>query len=165
MDQGGRSGSRIVPLQALGALGLGLFAYRQLLRLPEPSLSSNFEAWLFEPGILVLLPVLLGAGWLLVRRWRAFAALPRHPAPVLAAVCMGASAALYVWSVRSGSVPLLLPSLSAMGAGFAALRAGPAGCRVLALPLFFPLLGLPMPAPLRHEVIWAQQEATAAPCG
>ena len=49
-----------------------------------------------------------------------------------------------------------------MGAGFAALRAGPAGCRVLALPLFFPLLGLPMPAPLRHEVIWAQQEATAS---
>ena len=162
MDQGGRPGSRIARLQALAALGLGLFAFRALVWLPEPGFLANFEAWLFEPGILVTLPIVLGTGWLLVRRWRAFVALPARPARGLAAICLGISAVLYTWSLRIESVPMLLPSLSALLAGLAASRAGAGGCRVLALPILFPLLALPLPAPLRNEVIWVQQEATAS---
>lgn len=163
MDQGGRSGSRIGSrLQAVAALALALYAYRLLLRLPEPTLLGNFEAWLFEPGEHVVFPALVGTAWLLARRARSFVELPPQTAPGLAAGCLGSASALYAWSVLSGSWPLLLPSLVMLGFGFAALWAGRAGCRALALPLLFLLVAFPLPAPLRHEVVWAQQEATAA---
>ena len=73
MDQGGRSGSRIGSrLQAVAALALALYAYRLLLRLPEPTLLGNFEAWLFEPGEHVVFPAIVGTAWLLARRARSF---------------------------------------------------------------------------------------------
>ena len=163
MEQGGRSGSRIGSrLQAVAALALALYAYRLLLRLPEPTLLGNFEAWLFEPGEHVVFPAIVGTAWLLARRARSFVELPPQTAPGLAAGCLGSASALYAWSVLSGSWPLLLPSLVMLGFGFAALWAGRAGCRALALPLLFLLVAFPLPAPLRHEVVWAQQEATAA---
>ena len=162
MDQGGRSGSRIGSrLRAAAALALVLYAYRLLLRLPEPALLGNFEAWLFEPGEHVVLPVLIGSAWLLAQRSRGFFELPPQAAPLLAALCLASSSALYAWSLLSGSWPLLIPSLVTLGFGFAALWAGRSGCRALALPLLFLLLAFPIPEPLRHEVVWAQQEATA----
>ena len=163
MDQGGRSGPRIGSrLRATAALALVLYAYRLLLRLPEDTLLGNFEAWLFEPGAQVVLPVLLGAAWLLVQRLRSVLELPPQNSPILAAVCLASSSALYTWSVLSGSWPLLLPSLATLGLGFASLWAGMPGCRALALPFLFLLVAFPIPEPLRHEVVWVQQEATAS---
>jgi exosortase len=141
---------------------LGAFAYRALyqgaLGLPA---SSEFEQWFFTPDERSpLFPIAIGV-WMLVRRRARLRALPDRSAPALAAGLLAAGVGLFAWSRLAGEASLLLPSLAANGLAFAAAVKGGAGCRALLLPALVLLLGVPIPAPLRDEIVWWLQVSSA----
>lgn len=144
------------------AVALGATAYRPLLasavQLPT---TRQFESWLFRPSQLPTIFVLGVAGWLVWRRRARLHALPprRH---WIAAALATAGAALFVWALLTRSIDLLLPSLAANGLAVAAGMGGRAGVRTWLLPALVLLLGVPIPAPLRHEIVWRLQLATAS---
>ncbi|HKA14271.1 MAG TPA: archaeosortase/exosortase family protein [Myxococcota bacterium] len=150
-------------LATLGlALALGAIAYRPLLAsaLQRPT-AHEFETWLFRPSQLPAVLVLGSAGWMIWRRRARIAALPARRHRIATALLGGAGAALYVWALLTRSVDLLLPSLAANGLAFAAAARGRAGARALLLPALVVALGIPIPAPLRNEIVWGLQRATA----
>jgi exosortase len=141
---------------------LGALAYRALyqgaLGLPA---SSEFEQWFFTPDERSpLLPIAIGV-WMLVRRRSRLRALPDRSAPALAAGLLAAGVGLFAWSRLAGQESLLLPSLAANGLAFAAAVKGRAGCRAVLLPALVLLLGVPIPAPLRDEIVWWLQVSSA----
>jgi len=143
-------------------LALAVFAYRPLaLAAAEIPSAHRVEAWLFRPSQLPL-PLVLGvAGWLCWRRrerWypRAHA---RWRAGAIGFAAVGAI--FYVWALLTRATDLLLVSLAANLLAFGAGAAGRAGSRALLLPALALLLGLQFPGPLRSEVVWFLQRATA----
>ena len=105
--------------------------------------------------------VVLGALWLGWCRSHALAhALARgRTAPVLGALGFAGAVMLFAWATLTRADFLLVPSLALAACGWAALQAGGAALRALALPLGFLVFALPIPAPLLNELVWAQQEA------
>jgi exosortase len=144
------------------ALALGLFAYRALfasaLRAPA---SREFEEWFFTPeqqGALLPIGIAL---WMLVRRRSRLRALPARGGPVLAGALLALGTGSFVWARLSGESFLLLPSLAANLLAFAAATRGRAGARTVLLPALVLLLAVPIPAPLRDQIVWWLQVSSA----
>ena len=144
-------------------LALGALAYRPLLTgaLQLPA-AHQFESWLFRPSQLPSLLVVGIAGWLLWRRRERLRALPDRRHRTMTAALAVAGAALFVWALLTGSADLLLPSLAANLLAFGSAARGRAGAGALSLPSLVLLLGVQIPAPLRDEIVWHLQLATAA---
>jgi exosortase len=150
-----------VSLGPVLVLLLGLFAYRALVfdALWLPS-SSGFERWFFTPERKgSLLPIAI-AVWVLLRRRARLVALPDRGAPVLAGALLAAGVGLFAWAHFARESSLLLPSLAANLLAFGAAAKGPAGCRAVLLPALVLLLGVPLPAPLRVELVWWLQRSS-----
>ncbi len=145
-------------LGALLVLALGLFAYRPLfldaLGVPD---GSAIEQWFFRPEQTSPLLAIGIAGWLLWRRRRRLLSLPDPGARAMAVALFAVGAGLFAWARLTGQASLLLPSLAANLLGFASAGKGRAGCRAVLLPALVLLLGVPLPAPLRDELVWPLQ--------
>jgi exosortase len=140
---------------------LGAFAYRALFLDALRPTSSAFEQWFFAPEQgSPLLPIGIGV-WILVRRHSRLRALPDRLAPAMASALLAAGVGLFVWACLAGESSLLLPSLAANLLAFAGATRGRAGWRAALLPALMLLLGAPIPAPLRDEIVWRLQVASA----
>lgn len=145
------------------ALALGSVAYRPLL--PDgllPRSLHSLESWFFRPSELPELLVIGVSGWLLWRRRQRLQSLPARGGALLAAALAALGAAFFVWALLTRAADLLLPSLSANLLAFAAAARGRAGSRVVLLPALVMLLGVQIPAPLHHEIVWQLQLGGAA---
>jgi exosortase len=150
-------------LRAL-ALALAAFAYRPLalsaLQIPT---AYQFESWLFRPSQLPL-PLVLGlAGWLLWRRREHLGTAPHGWRYAAAAALAFAAAVSYGWALLTRTPDLLLVSLALGLLAFGSAAGG--GARALRLPALALLLGVRIPAPLREEIVWWLQRATANATG
>ena len=143
------------------ALVLGAFAYRALLIDALRPASSEFERWFFAAE--QSSPVLaIGIGlWMLARRRATLRALPERVAPVLASALLAAGVTLFAWACLAGERSLLLPSLAANLLAWAGATRGRAGCRAALLPALLLLASVPIPAPLRDEIVWRLQLGSA----
>ena len=143
-------------------LVLGLFAYRGLfLDALQPSASSHVDEWFFTPEQKSPLLAIGIAGWLLWRRRAVLLGLPDRCAGAWAAALLVVGTGLFVWARLTGAASLLLPSLAANALAFASAVKGRAGCRAALLPALVLLLGAPIPAALRDELLWRLQLWTA----
>ncbi|MBW2271525.1 MAG: exosortase/archaeosortase family protein, partial [Deltaproteobacteria bacterium] len=146
---------------------LTAFAYRRLLSFePERSLPEELETWFFVPSESTT-PVVVGlALWLLFRRADRLRAL----APGMASAWPGAfglvfGLGLHAWAIYTNASDLLLPSLACVALGCAWLWRGAAAVRVVWLPVAFLVFAMPLPAPLRNEVVYQLQLWTAEIAG
>jgi exosortase len=139
-------------------LVLVAFAYRPLLlgALAWPGL-GRVEGWFFAPDEKAPLFAVGVVGWMLWRHRGRLAALPEVRAPAGAALLFAIGAALFVWAQLTLTADLLLPSLSANLLAFACAARGGAGVRVVGLPAAVLLLGVPIPGPVRSEIVWQLQ--------
>lgn len=146
---------------------LALIAYRRLLLFqPERSLPEELERWFFVRSESVTPVVMVLALWLLFRRIARLRALP--PAPGSAwpgALLAGLGLSIYAWATHTGATDLLVPSLAANAVACAWLWRGAAAVRVVWLPVAFLVLAMPIPAPLRNEVVFRLQVWTAEIAG
>jgi exosortase len=145
------------------AIALGVFAYWPLLAstLMLPSW-YQIELWLFRPGQLPA-PLVFGlAAWLLWRRRGRLRALPAGASAGLAVALALVAGAWFVWARLTSAAHLLLPALAATLIAWAAATRGRAGARAVLAPALVLLLGLPIPMPLRNEIVWRLQLATAS---
>lgn len=154
-------GARLASIGSGLALALGVFAYRPLL--PDRILPGalSLEVWFFRPSELPTLLVLGVAGWLLWRRREQLRSLPARRAPLTAALLAAAGTAVFVWATLTRTADLLLLSLSLNLLSFAASTRGRRGSRVVLLPALVLLLGIQIPTPLRHEIVWHLQLGAA----
>jgi exosortase len=138
-----------------------LVAYRPLLLSGGGPDGRGFEAWLFEPSYTAPGLVLLGSAWLAFRRRERWRRLPpqRGPTPLVAALLL-LGVVSFAWANLTGAWHLLVPSLIANALGAAVALRGLAGGRAVLLPVLFLLFALPVPAPLRNEIVWGLQIAT-----
>ena len=95
------------------------------------------KEWLYDEP----LPVLLGAAWLVWRRRSQLRALPLPGQGMgtetgLAAALFAGAAGIHAWATLTSAPFLLVPSLMLALFGWAALRAGRAGCRAIAARRF-----------------------------
>jgi exosortase len=143
-------------------LGLGLFAYRPLLlsSLHLPGLLERGN-WFFDPDEKTPLLALGISAWLLWRRRGRLLSLPPRSAPGATVALLLVAGGLFVWAQLTRSPDLLLPSLGANLLAFAGATRGRAGCRAVLLPALVLLLGVPIPAPIRNELVWQLQQWTA----
>lgn len=139
-------------------LAAGLFAYRAVLpaALGWPS-RAGFEDWLFAPDQKTPFAALALAAWLLWRRHARLQALPGRAAPRTACALLALGTACFAWTLLHPSEHLLLLSLAANLLAYAAATKGRAGVRALLLPALVVLLGAPIPAPIRDELVWQLQ--------
>jgi exosortase len=148
----------------LAALAAAAFACRALAQdawhLPG---TPQVEAWLFRPDATSPFLALALAAWLLWHRRGALHA--GGPSPALAAPLLSLSAASYLWSLQVRAEWLLLPALATSLWGLAAARAGTAGVHATLLPGLVLGLGMPLPAPIHAELVWALQRFTAEGAG
>lgn len=143
-------------------LVLGLFAYRGLfLQALQPSAGSHVDEWFFASEQKSPLLAIGIAGWLFWRRRAVLLGLPDRCAGAWAAGLLALGTGLFVWARLTGADSLLLPSLAANGLAFASAAKGRAGCRAALLPALVLLLGAPIPAALRDELVWRLQLWTA----
>jgi exosortase/archaeosortase family protein len=119
--------------------------------------ATNFEAWLFVPGVVVHLPALGLAGWLLARRRERFLRLPAASSGVAATALAVLGIACLALAQRGASTDLLIGSLFFVLLAFAAGSRGAAGVRLLLAPALVLLLGLRLPAALASEILWQLQ--------
>lgn len=144
------------------------FACRELLRFQASasapdSLSSDVEAWFFEPTDTSPAVVLAFSAWLLWRRRRRLAALWGHPGPAaLTGALWLAAAGAFAWAVRSQAPDLQALALIPLLLGAANLLGGLAAMRVAALPAAVLVFAMPIPAPLQSDILWRLQVGTAA---
>jgi exosortase len=139
------------------ALVLGAFAYRALFLDGLRPASSEFERWFFAAEqTSPLLAIGIGL-WMLGRRTPTLRELPERMAPALAGALLAAGVTLFAWACLAGDPALLLPSLAANLLAHAGATRGRAGCRAVLLPALVLLLGVPIPAPLRDELVWRLQ--------
>ncbi len=156
---GNQFGTRALSLAALVLIGV---AYRDLLVLDFRAGAMALESWFIRPTGLPF-PLALGGGlWLVWRRraqWRRLS--EDGSGHWLATFALFVSATLLVWGRLTGVLDLHVQSLAALALGFAALRKGRAGARLVALPALFLLLALsPSPAAV-NEIFWFIQVHTA----
>jgi len=144
-------------------VGLALVAYRELLRFQhERALPQELEQWFFVPSASLSPLVVLMSLWLLYRRRERLRALPASAdSPGPAALLLLAGLAVYAWATYTGATDLLVPSLMLNGLACARLWKGARGMRVVALPVAFLVLAMPLPAPLLNELMWRLQLGTA----
>jgi exosortase len=120
------------------------------------------EEWLFRPEEKSPLLAIGIAGWLLWRTRARLLSLPARGARGTAATLLAIGIGLFVWARLTGAVDLLLPSLASNLLAFAAAAGGRAGCRAVLFPALLLLLGAPIPAPIRTEMVWRLQGWTAS---
>ncbi|HEX5067700.1 MAG TPA: EpsI family protein [Myxococcota bacterium] len=153
----------------LGALALALaaFAYRRLLAFrPTDSIVVEVEGWFFEPSDTAPLIVVALSLWLLYRRSARLAALTwQGGSVVLSAVLYTGSLAVFCWSLLTEASDLQAISLILASLATANLLGGRPALRVVWLPVCFLLFAIPIPSPLRHEIVWALQNWTAEATG
>lgn len=156
VSQAGRRALLVLP-------ALGLFAYRplylDLLGLPEV---AGLEQWFFTPEEKNPLLAIGIAAWLLWRRRERLRRLPDASAGVAAALLLAAGVGLFAWAQLTRAADLLLPSLAANLLAFATATRGLAGGRAALLPAAVLLLGVPIPDPIRDELVWQLQQSSAA---
>lgn len=158
-----QSGRRLAPLLLLG--GLALFPFWGLLSYDPsegPRSLEGAEAVFFSPtdGNPVL--VFAAAAWLLSRRVRLLAATESPGAVSLAALFLVPASVLCVWANYVAAPELLVPSLSLMLLGGAALWRGGRGVRTVLVPALFLLLAYRPPGILINQIVYPLQLATAA---
>jgi exosortase len=155
-------GGRLPALGPSLALALGGIAYRSLLpaapRLPG---RREVEQWFFAPEEESPLLAIAIAGWLLWRRRERLHALPDRGARATALALLAVGVGFFAWARLTGEASLLLPSLAANLLAFAGAAKGRGGCRTVLLPALVLLLGVPIPAPIRDELVWRLQLWTA----
>jgi exosortase len=144
------------------AIAFAAIAYHPLLAsaLHAPT-SYQLATWLFRPSQLPALLVLGVAGWLLWRRRERLRALPGRRDRATTFVFASAAAALFAWGTLTRSTDVLFLSLPAAVLAFGSAARGRAGARALLLPALVSGLGLGIPLPLRDEIVWSLQRATA----
>jgi exosortase len=145
-------------------LALAVFAYWPLAQeaLQTPT-AHQFESWMFRPSQLPLALVIAVAGWLVWRRCQRLGAGSAPARRAETAVLLAAGALSYGWAVLTRTPDWLLVSLAANLLAFAS--AAGAGAGALLLPALALLFGLRIPAPLRNEIVWGLQRATAFASG
>jgi exosortase len=144
-------------------LALGALAYRPLLSSAiQLRTGTQIEHWMFRPSSLPTTLVMLVAGWLLWRRRERLLASAAHRQPVTTAVLAALGASIFAWALLTRTVDLFLPSLAVNLLAFGSAARGRPGCRVVVLPSLVLLLGVRLPAPLQHEIVWRLQLWTAA---
>lgn len=142
---------------------LGLWAYRAVLSADGSGPpQQRIEQWFFEssgtsPGL-----VAGTAAWLTWRRLPAWMQLPTSRRLFLPSIFFAISLFVYAWATLAAAPDLLLVSLATLGLGFADAQAGARGLRVMVLPALVLGLALPIPAPLRNDVVWQLQLWSAA---
>jgi len=148
---------------ALLCLALGLWSYRTLFgagsTLPA---QQQVEAWFFastgtSPGLVVGV-----AAWLAWRRRSRLAGKPQPRRQIWSWGFFTLALLLYGWAQMASAKDLLLPSLAALGLGLAGAHSGLAGIRAMALPSLVLALALPIPSPLRNDIVWQLQLSSAA---
>jgi EpsI family protein len=153
----------------LGALALALsaFAYRRLLAFrPTDSLVVEIEGWFFEPSDTAPAIVVALALWLLYRRSARLRALAwEGGSPALSAGLYAGSIAVFAWSLLTEASDLQAISLILACFATANLLGGRPALRVVWLPVCFLLFAIPIPSPLRHEIVWWLQNWTAEATG
>lgn len=137
---------------------LGLFAYRPLFLTALP---AGSETWLFGTQPFPALPVIAIAGWLLWRRRGRLLSLPRRSDRGMAAAGFVVGTGCFLWAYLTGPRDLLLASLASNLLAVASATRGRAGGRAVLVPALVLLLGLRIPAPLHHELVWQLQLWTA----
>ena len=153
----------------LGALALALaaFAYRRLLAFrPTDSLVVEIEGWFFEPSDTAPPIVVALALWLLYRRSARLRALAWEGGSLaLSAGLFAGSVAVLAWSLLTEASDLQAISLILACLATANLLGGRPALRVVWLPVCFLLFAIPIPSPLRHEIVWKLQNWTAEATG
>jgi EpsI family protein len=146
---------------ALLCVAAALVAYRPLLFSGGSQAGRGFEAWLYEPSYTAPGLVLLGSAWLAFRRRETWRRLPsqRGPTPLVVTLLL-VGVVSFTWANLTGAWHLLVPSLIANALAAAIALRGLAGARVALLPVLFLLFALPVPAPLRNELVWGLQVLT-----
>jgi exosortase len=118
--------------------------------------------WFTWPDGLWFPLVLAGASLLAWRRRGSWSALPEQPgAPWPAIAALLASAGALLWSRLTGVEDLLIWSFTCGAAGVAAWRKGPAGIRVMVLPILLLLFAVAPPPRLVSEAFWWIQSQSA----
>jgi exosortase len=140
------------------------FAFRPMggdgfVRLPT---SSQIEVWFFDTRGSSAGLVACVAAWMAWRRLpelgRGLARTPRSLPIALAALFVF----VYVWARLNEAGDLLFVALALLLASFSALKAGPRGLRVMAVPIAALLFALPIPSPLNNEILWTLQNWSAS---
>ena len=159
--------SRRARLLGALALVLGAFAYRRLLAFrPTDSIVVEVEGWFFEPSDTAPLIVVALSLWLLYRRSARLAALAWEGGSIaLSAGLFAGSIAVFIWSLLTEASDLQAISLILASAGSANLLGGWPALRVVWLPICFLLFAIPIPSPLRHEIVWMLQNWAAEVTG
>ncbi len=149
---------------AFATLFLGMLAFRGLIPYqPFPALlstDSQFEDWFFRPtgqsaGLIFGLTACF-----LYARYRRFAAAVRNSAAdgwPLGIALLPFAALFYFWGIYVGAPDLQLISLVLFCLGAAVLWGGRAGFQVIAFPLLFLLLLIPIPAVIANQIVYPLQ--------
>lgn len=140
-----------------------LFAYSSLLDLgTRYGFEKGVEYWLFRPTDNAPLIIIVFASWLLYRRWYRVRVLPPSTAPP-AVIAVGVLLAIgfHAWAIYTRADDLKVVSLVLVLSSLVVARWGVPGLRALALPIFFLLLAVPIPAPLLLAVVFEMQIWTA----
>jgi EpsI family protein len=148
-------------------LAAAAFAYRHLLVFrPTDSIVVEMEGWFFEPSDTAPLVVVVLTLWLLYRRRERLAALPWRGGGVVESLALYAGAlAVFSWARLTGATDLQTLSLILTCLATADLLGGRPALRVVALPVCFLLFAIPIPSPLRHQIVWKLQNWTAEATG
>ena len=146
---------------------LAAFAYRRLIFFePERNLPEELEAWFFLPTE-SLTPLVVGlALWILFRRRARLRALPGAPGSMgVGALLLALGVGLHAWAIYTAASDLLVPSLAVNALACAWLWRGVAALRVVWLPVAFLVFAMPLPPPLRNELVYQLQTWTAELAG
>jgi exosortase len=143
------------------------FAHRELLLLEprttlEVPLSTDVEAFFFEPSDTSPALVLVFLGWLLFRRRRRLARSVGHRgSPAFTVGCFAIALAVFGWSLAVGAYDLQAIAVFFEVLGIANAFGGRPALRTAAVPALVLGFALPLPAPLLNEVVWKFQIWTA----
>ena len=142
---------------------LAVLAFSDLLTFrPRSGKALDAESWFFEPSDTSPPVIAILVLWLMMRRWRRFAALEgRAGSWMLTGALFSAGAGVFWWALRVDAPELQALSLFLYLLAFANLLAGWAAVRIAVVPAVVLFFAVPMPATLLNHVVWACQIWTA----
>ncbi|MEZ4334630.1 MAG: exosortase/archaeosortase family protein [Myxococcota bacterium] len=162
--KGALAGPFASPLFWLAAVAvvLAIHVYRPLFFPPvDRALALQGEEFFFEANQSAGLPVLVLAGWLFYRRSHYRDLLTGPGSPLLGALVLVPTLALFVWGTYTSAPDLRLLTAVPLLAGTVLLLGGPAALRAFWVPIAFLLFALPIPPVLLSTVIFPIQLVTA----
>lgn len=179
-DRNGRVGARPEPsapapsgssrrwIEAAGlalpalAFGVAAFACRGLFRsVPDPHSHEAVESFFFAPDESFPPLAVAIASWLLWNRRVRLRSARGGGSPLAVAALLAVGTASFLWSQLVGVEWLVLPTLACAVWAYGCGTGGRAGGRAVFLPGLVLLMAVPLPVPLRNEIVWQLQQWTA----